>query len=54
MRSGGTSLTHPPTPDSEPARYFSLPGAAQHRHHLQVQARDVAARVHGAWCQAAM
>src|SRR6478672_3197271 len=25
-RSGGTSLTQPPTPDSEPARYFSLPG----------------------------
>ena len=42
--SGFVSVMNAPMPDSEPARYFSLPGARAQREQLQVQPPVVAAR----------
>lgn len=52
--SGRVSVTHPPTPLSEPARYFSLPGPRSTDMTWR-NSRDTSRPVRaGAWCHAAM
>ena len=54
IRSGIASLIHAPAPDSEPARYLSLPGARRSENSCRcsrVRSRPVWT---GAWCQPAM
>ena len=54
IASGRASLTQPPTPLSEPARYFRVPGARSTDTTCRCR-RDTSRPVRtGAWCQAAM
>ena len=53
-RSGSMSLAKAPMPDSEPARYFSLPGARRIVNSSRCRANSSRSAWRGAWCQAEM
>src|SRR5262249_13420772 len=52
--SGAMSLANAPMPDSDPARYFSLPGARLTVNSSRCRAKSPPPRRTGAWCQAEM
>ena len=52
--SGAMSLAKAPMPDSDPARYFSLPGARMTVNSSRCRAKSSPPRRTGAWCQAEM